>query len=195
MVALIPHYLLMTETETLETAAETLGSWRFLLRQIDGKDVLDVADSEPALFGERLQLLAVIRGLEALGQPSHVTLVTTSRYVTRGIRRDLPIWRDMNWTWERFGELHPIAHADMWRRLDRALRFHEVQCRAWRFGDVAAEGSVARPIYRRLGSSLAGSRIPAFGAGRFRKQVVDGWMRMAQRLARRQTAESWMATG
>jgi ribonuclease HI len=130
MVATAPHYLLLTETQDSSEESDMGGFWRFVLQQVDGCDYLEVADTEPDMYGERLQLLAAIRGVEAIGQPSRLTLVTTSGYVIRGIRRDLAAWRESNWTWERFGELHDIKHRNLWQRLDRALRFHSVQCRS-----------------------------------------------------------------
>ena len=39
-------------------------------------------------------LLAVVRGLEALPEPSRVTLVTTSGWIRRGLRFGLDNWRD-----------------------------------------------------------------------------------------------------
>ena len=46
---------------------------------------MEVKSAEPQTHGERLELLAVVRGLEGLEQPSRVTLVTSSRYVSRGL--------------------------------------------------------------------------------------------------------------
>lgn len=89
------------------------------------------ADAEPGARQSRLELLAVVRGLEALDQPSRVTLLTDSRYVSQGIRRSLSQWRARRWRWERFGKLVPIRDHDLWRRVDRALEFHDVECCAW----------------------------------------------------------------
>ena len=63
--------------------------------------------------------------------PSRVTLLTRSRYVRRGIRRELNQWRERRWRWERFGKLVPIRDHDLWQRVDRALQFHQVECCAW----------------------------------------------------------------
>ncbi len=84
---------------------------------------------------ERLELLAVVRGLEALEQPSKVTLVTTSRVVRRGLRFGLELWRENQWHWERFGRMAPIKNADLWQRVDRALHIHDVSCRTLRFDE------------------------------------------------------------
>ena len=104
--------------------------------------MLEAFDEEPGVQGERLELLAVIRGLEALDQPSRVTLVTSSRGVSRGLRFGLAEWRTNNWQWERFGRRVPVKNHDLWQRVDRALQFHRVECRTWRIDQAhtAAEG-------------------------------------------------------
>ena len=130
-----PHYLLMSETRTVEEKPDS-GRWRFVLEQIDGSNRIEVADEEPYVRGERLQLLAVLRGLEALEQPSRVTLVTPSRYVGKGFRNGLDFWRDNDWCWERFGEMTPIKNQDLWKRIDRSMEFHRIDCRIWNFDQV-----------------------------------------------------------
>jgi len=128
-----PHYLLFSEAHT---HAASHPEWRFVLESVNGSKRIAAADCEPETRGERLELLAVVRGLEALAQPSRVTLVTKSRYVSRGLERGLGEWRENGWRWERFGRLVPVRDADLWRRVDRAMGFHRIRCRTWRF-DVA----------------------------------------------------------
>jgi len=106
--------------------------WRFQLRTADGAPKIEAEDVEPNLSGERLQLLAVVRGLEALDEPSRVTLMTPSCYVREGIRYGLPEWRKNGWRWECFGQMVPIKNGDLWRRVDTAMQYHQVECRTWR---------------------------------------------------------------
>ena len=47
------------------------------------------------------------------GDISRVTLVTASRYVSRGIRQSLNQWRDNDWRWERFGQMVTISNGDL----------------------------------------------------------------------------------
>jgi ribonuclease HI len=124
-----PHYLLFSEASA--QAGEL--RWKFILRSVGSGDCFSTTDSEPANSRSRLELLAVVRGLEALDQPSQVTLVTRSRYVTRGIGRELNHWREKEWHWERFGRQVPIRDRDLWQRVARALEFHQVECVRWRF--------------------------------------------------------------
>jgi ribonuclease HI len=123
-----PHFVLVSETHDIQQP----GRWRFVLRSPGGKQHLVADDVEPDARGERLELLSVIRGLEALDQPSKVTLVTQSAYVRKGIRFGLPEWRKNGWQWECFGEMVPVKNGDLWQRMDRALRYHQLECRTWR---------------------------------------------------------------
>jgi len=129
-----PHFLLFSDSQRSSSAStnESSGNWRFVLESLDGETNFAVSDTEPETSPERLALLSVVRGLESLDQPSRVTLLTTSRYVSRGLRFGLPQWRENRWQWEDFGRTTPVDHADLWRRVDRAMRIHQVNCRLWR---------------------------------------------------------------
>ncbi|MGN6543508.1 MAG: RNase H family protein [Aureliella sp.] len=133
MVFAKPHYLLFCDAHVSDGAAGGTafvgGRWHFVLERIDINERLEAADSERAQPRDRLALLAVVRGLEAIEMPSQVTLVTTSRYVSRGLRYGLSEWREANYSWEHFGMQKPIRNADLWQRIDRALQYHEVACR------------------------------------------------------------------
>ncbi len=103
-------------------------AWRFVLRPSDGHRALSVEDHEPGVAGEQLELLTLVRGLEALDQPSAVTVFGYSRYLRNGITYGLPEWRENGWQWERFGRLVPIKHVALWQRLDRAMQIHRLAC-------------------------------------------------------------------
>jgi ribonuclease HI len=179
-----PHFLLFSES----ARKQERGHWRFVLQAVDGSDQFEACDEEPDVGGERLELLAVVRGLEALPEPARVTLVTPSKYVNRGLAQGLPEWRHNGWQWEHFGEMVPVKNRDLWQRVDRALDYHQVQCRSWRFdlphGGPAAVG-MSRPAEAAVGQtsdrsgrawrlsrrlrrfSLIGKRLAAQAAERF----------------------------
>ncbi len=129
MISPTPHYVLLANTSWPGQS----GQWRFVLRPLDGSDPVEVSDVEPDIWGERLDLLTVVRGLESLDQPSRVTLVGCSRYVEQGILYGLSEWREHQWRWEYFGQMVPIRDADLWQRMDRAMQFHRVDCGQRRF--------------------------------------------------------------
>lgn len=131
------HYLLFAEA-TIDPSLG--GSWRFVLENVASGETFSATDFEPIECHERLELLAVVRGLEAIDLSARVTLVTKSRYVNRGLKRGLNDWRANGWQWERFGRVVPVRDHDLWKRVDRALNYHQVDCRLWQFGgEVEAE--------------------------------------------------------
>lgn len=125
------------------------GQWHFELRSTEGEVLLSAADREAETIGPRLELLAAVRGLEALEGPSDVTLLTASRYVRRGIVYGLDHWRQNGWTWEWFGHMVPVRNHDLWQRVDRALGYHHVQCPQVRLD--APHRKAAAPHSTRLG--------------------------------------------
>lgn len=133
-----PHYLLFTDADGRSCEA---AKWRFVLQPIGGGERIVAADAEDDADGMRLSLLAVVRGLEALDGPSRVTLLVANRFVRRGIRRDLALWKERGWRWERFGQLVAIRDLDLWKRIDRALAIHEVECFAWSATDQECDAA------------------------------------------------------
>ena len=142
MVASQPHFLLFSRADAADTSA---GRWHFLLESVDGNTVVEASDEECGLRQERLELLAVVRGLEALEQPSRVTLITPSQRISRGFRHGLEEWRGNRWRWERDGRWVPIKNRDLWQRVDRALQFHRVECRRWRLDAPHNAGGPTEP--------------------------------------------------
>jgi ribonuclease HI len=160
-----PHYVLLSEA----TAVEGTGRWRFVLRSADGSEQFEVADVEPGVKGERLDLLTVVRALESLDQPSRVTLIASSRYVRQGVQYGLSQWRSNGWQWESFGQLVPVKNGDLWQRMDRALRFHQVECSRRRFDPPHRSPPQPRAMGMcESGGKTGGKRIRVSGQLRLR---------------------------
>ncbi len=148
-----PHFLLFSES----SRKQRQGQWRFLLQAVDGTEQLEAADAEPEVQGERLELLAVVRGLEALDQPSRVTLVTPSKYVHRGLLYGLEEWRTNGWSWEHFGQMVPVKNRDLWQRLAHAMTVHELEFQPWRWDAAVTADSDQLAAEPSAGSQAAGS--------------------------------------
>ena len=72
----------------------------------------------------RMELMAVIRGLEALRKPCIVELTTDSQYVLRGAQEWLAGWISRKW---RTASGDPVKNRDLWERLHAALVPHKVE--------------------------------------------------------------------
>ena len=86
--------------------------WQFELTELATDHRLEIRDLEPHRCAEKLALLAVVRGLEAIDRYAEIELVTSSRYVYQGIVYGLSQWREDDWRWEHFGRMVPIKHLD-----------------------------------------------------------------------------------
>lgn len=170
MKAEIPHYRLYSEC----VSGEELGRWRFVLRKADGREYLVASDVEPGVQGQRLELLSVVRGLEALEQPCRVTLITPSVYVREGMRYGLEDWKANDWRWESFGRMVPVKNSDLWRRVDQAMQFHRVECVTWRI-DPAHPALAAQSVH-------VARRRPEPIWWRWRYRLFRLWVRSRRRV-------------
>jgi ribonuclease HI len=73
----------------------------------------------------RMELLAVIRGLEALTEPCEVSLYSDSQYVVNAIEKGwVRSWRASGW---RRKDGQPVLNIDLWQALGVQLERHNVR--------------------------------------------------------------------
>lgn len=160
-----PHFLLYSHAAAhagQPGGDSAPGRWRFELRAADGTTHATADDEEPCDSPERLELLAIVRGLESLDQPSKVTLITANRGIRSGLKYGLAQWRESDWLWERYGKMSPVKNGDLWRRIDRAIEIHDVRCREVAFDaadDLAERTVVATPPAQQFRQGRRGRQL------------------------------------
>jgi ribonuclease HI len=97
------------------------GGWGVLMRM--GAHEKELSGGEVDTTNNRMELLAAIRGLEALKRPCHVTLVTDSIYVKNGITQWVHGWQRNGW---RTADKKPVKNADLWQALIAASTPHRI---------------------------------------------------------------------
>ncbi len=97
------------------------GGWGVLLRF--GAVERELCGGEGPTTNNRMELMAAIKGLEALREPCVVQLFTDSEYVRRGITEWMLKWRNNGW---RTADRKPVKNADLWRELDAEATRHRV---------------------------------------------------------------------
>ncbi|MEO7936743.1 MAG: ribonuclease HI [Dokdonella sp.] len=95
------------------------GGWGALLRH--GQSERELHGGEAHTTNNRMELLAVISGLEALRKPCSVRITTDSQYVMRGIQEWMPRWIAKGW---RTAGGEAVKNRDLWERLNAALATH-----------------------------------------------------------------------
>lgn len=99
------------------------GGWGVVMRW-KGTDK-ELSGSEPDTTNNRMELMAAIRGLEALKRGvGQVHLHTDSTYVKDGITKWIHGWKKNGW---KTAAKKPVKNQDLWQRLDEALSDHEIE--------------------------------------------------------------------
>jgi len=98
------------------------GGWGVLLRY--GESEKELSGGEPATTNNRMEMLAVINGLEALKKPVQVRIYTDSQYVMKGMTEWLAGWKRRGW---KTADRQPVKNMDLWQRLETALAPHQVE--------------------------------------------------------------------
>lgn len=98
------------------------GGWGALLRL--GKHEKELSGGDPDTTNNRMEMLAVIRGLEALTETCHVTIHTDSKYVMDGMTKWVEGWKKRGWV---TASKKPVRNAELWHELIAAAARHEVE--------------------------------------------------------------------
>ena len=99
------------------------GGYGVILR-CDGREK-ELSGGEPQTTNNRMELMGVITGLEALKYPCKVMVQTDSKYVVDGIEKGwAKSWKRNNWI---KGDKKPALNSDLWDRLLKLLEIHEVK--------------------------------------------------------------------
>ncbi len=103
------------------------GGYGAILQYVDGSGTLherEFCAGYKKTTNNRMELLAVIVGLEALTKPCEVVVVSDSKYVTDAFNQN---WVD-NWlknSWKTSAK-KPVKNVELWMRLLEAMKPHQV---------------------------------------------------------------------
>jgi ribonuclease HI len=102
------------------------GGWAYILTHPASGKTVEASGGEADSTNNRMELQAVISGLEALKRRSRVEIVTDSQYVARGSGEWLPGWKKNGWRRREGKQLKPLKNEEQWRKLDELLSRHDV---------------------------------------------------------------------
>lgn len=124
------------------------GGWGAILR-FNGQEK-ELWGGEAQTTNNRMELTAVIRGLEALKRPSRVRVYTDSQYVQKGISEWIHGWKRKKWV---TSDRKPVKNVDLWKELDELAARHAIE---WHW----VRGHAGHPENERA-DRLANKGIPA----------------------------------
>jgi len=98
------------------------GGWGIILRAKGTEKELSGAEKDTT--NNRMEMMAVIVGLEVLQRACQVKITTDSQYVMKGMMEWLPGWKKRNWV---TAGKKPVKNVDLWQRLEKAAQGHELE--------------------------------------------------------------------
>lgn len=97
------------------------GGWGALI--VGNDKTVKLFGGHPGTSENQMALMSAIAALESLCHPSHVLLCTDNEYLKNGAGWWIIHWKRNGWK-TKTGNL--VRHRDLWKRLDRAQRRHEI---------------------------------------------------------------------
>jgi ribonuclease HI len=102
------------------------GGWAFVLRHLASGKELERSGAERDTTNNRMELLAVIEGLQQLNRPCRVELLTDSVYVGKGLTEWIGKWKANDWQRKEGKRWVPVKNDDLWRQLDALAATHQL---------------------------------------------------------------------
>lgn len=103
------------------------GGYGTVLQYVDTKGQLHEKEYSAGYrktTNNRMELMAVITGLEALNRPCEVEVISDSKYVTDAFNQHwIEGWLKRNW---KNSAKEPVKNIDLWKRLLKAKEPHQV---------------------------------------------------------------------
>ena len=121
------------------------GGWGALL--LSGKHRKELSGGERDTTNNRMEMMAVIRGAEALKNGCSVDIYTDSKYVMQGMTEWVEGWKKRGW---RTAAKQPVKNVDLWQQLEKALDRHEVNWN-WVKGHSGVAGNERADELARMG--------------------------------------------
>jgi ribonuclease HI len=97
------------------------GGWGTILRY-NGKEK-ELYGADACTTNNQMELLGVIKGLEALKEPCEVEIFSDSTYVVKAINEWLKNWEKVNF---RQGSAKEVKNIDLWKRYLKAAKPHKI---------------------------------------------------------------------
>lgn len=98
------------------------GGWGTIL-QYNGHEK-ELSGGQENTTNNQMELLGVIKGLEALKEPCHVKIISDSKYVVQAINEWLKNWERNNW---KTAGKKDVKNLELWKRYLQASSKHQIE--------------------------------------------------------------------
>jgi len=115
----VPHVELYTDGACSGNPGP--GGWAYILRHRASSSEREDSGGEGKTTNNRMELMAVIRGLSALTRESTVDVYSDSQYVLNGLDSWMDGWKKKGWV---TASKSPVKNKDLWQMLDELRQKH-----------------------------------------------------------------------
>lgn len=115
----LPSFILFTDGACLGNPGP--GGWAYILRQ--GDEEIERSGGQSETTNQRMEVMAVLRALESLEEPSRVEIHADSQYVTKGLTEWMDGWIAKGW---KNAAKKPVKNQDLWQPLAVLREKHEL---------------------------------------------------------------------
>lgn len=119
--AKVPQVLLFTDGACSGNPGP--GGWAFILKHPSSGSVMEDSGGEKLTTNNRMELMAAIKGLEALNTRTKVELWSDSKYVLDGLSSWIAGWKKKGW---KTANKQPVKNQDLWMELDELNAKHQI---------------------------------------------------------------------
>ncbi len=137
------------------------GGWGSVLVHVPTGTTRIARGGEPHTTNNRMELMGILRTLEALSRPSAVEIRTDSKFCIDALTKWMPGWKRKGW---KKADKEPPANLDVLQALDTALADHDVRF-TWVPGHAGEPGN-------ELADRLTNEAMDALAAGRDPESLV-----------------------
>jgi len=93
------------------------GGWGVFYKDNDEKEI-ELKGSEEYTTNNRMELTAVLKALEHMGDAQKYTIHTDSQYVFRGVKEWMQEWKKREW---KTCKKKDVLNVDLWKEIDTRL--------------------------------------------------------------------------
>ncbi len=97
------------------------GGWGAILRYKAHEK--ELSGGEANTTNNRMELMAAIKGIEAVQKNLPIHLYTDSEYLRKGITEWIHAWKKNGW---KSAQKKPIKNQDLWEYLDKVVSSHKI---------------------------------------------------------------------
>jgi len=98
------------------------GGWGTIL-EFNGHQK-ELSGGDPHTTNNKMELLGVIKGLEALKEPCDVKIISDSKYVVQAINEWLVNWKKNNW---KTAGKKPVKNQELWQKYLKVSKQHKIE--------------------------------------------------------------------